>query len=147
MRVPALTILTLLSALAAGRAHASNPTRNEDVDRAFALPAAPGARHVVHVRGHRFVPAELTVRLGDVLTFVNDDDELDYVYSNRLARGVELRAASSTPQVLAVLDRTGRVLVASGRWETARLVVQVVPDDAAPVSARASSAPRATARR
>ena len=107
----------------------------------FALPAAPGAHHVVHVRGHRFVPAELTVHLGDVLTFVNDDDELDYVYSNRLARGVELRANSATPQVLAVVDVTGRVLVESGRWAEAALVVRVTLP-APSLAARRTVSPR-----
>lgn len=128
--------LALLAALSASEAHASNPTRNDEVDRAFALPAAPGTHHVVHVRGRRFIPATLTARLGDVLTFVNDDDELDYAYSNRLARGVELRAKSAAPQVLAVLDLTGRVLVESGRWPAARLVVTVTPAAATSFTAR-----------
>lgn len=130
------TSLALLAALSAGVAQASNPTRNPDVDRAFDLPAAPGVRHVVHVRAHRFVPATLTARLGDVLTFVNDDDELDYVYSNRLAAGLEVRAKSETPKALALLDVTGRVVVASGRWPAARLVVTVTAAAPTPFTAR-----------
>ena len=35
--------------------------------------AKPGA--VVHIRDDAFVPASLTVRAGDKVTFVNDDDD------------------------------------------------------------------------
>jgi plastocyanin len=38
-----------------------------------AAPSPPGA--VVHIRDDAFVPASLAVRVGDKVTFVNDDDD------------------------------------------------------------------------
>jgi plastocyanin len=38
-----------------------------------AAPSPPGA--VVHIRDDAFVPASLTVRVGEKVTFVNDDDD------------------------------------------------------------------------
>ncbi len=40
---------------------------------AAAPPSAPGA--VVHIRDDAFVPASLTVKAGDTVAFVNDDDD------------------------------------------------------------------------
>jgi plastocyanin len=41
------------------------------------LAAAPSPRPgaVVHIRDDKFVPASITVRAGDTITFVNDDDD------------------------------------------------------------------------
>lgn len=138
------TCLALLAALSAGAVRASNPPRSSDPDRAFALPLTPGLQHVVHVRGHRFIPSTVAAQLGDVITFINDDDELDYVYSNRLVVGVELGAKSSTAQAL--LDVAGRVVITSGRWPAAQLVVQVAPASARVVHARGGVRPRLSRR-
>ena len=51
--------------------------RDDDDDRATTSPAttsAPGAREV-RTAGERFSPATLTIRAGESVTFVNDDDD------------------------------------------------------------------------
>lgn len=40
-----------------------------------AAPAAPKLAAVVHIRDDAFVPASVTVRAGDAVSFVNDDDD------------------------------------------------------------------------
>jgi plastocyanin len=40
-----------------------------------AAPATPKPGSIVHIRDDAFMPAAITVRAGDSVTFVNDDDD------------------------------------------------------------------------
>jgi plastocyanin len=48
-----------------------------------AIATADGA-HTVIQKGRRFVPAEVTIRAGESLTFTNDDEFIHQIYSQDL---------------------------------------------------------------
>ena len=41
----------------------------------LAAAPSPGPGTVVHIRDDKFIPASVTIRAGDRVTFVNDDDD------------------------------------------------------------------------
>jgi plastocyanin len=72
MRTALLGAVALLALTAVSPSHAFTAAASSP--QAGSAKAAP-AGAVVHIRDDAFVPASITVKAGDTITFVNDDDD------------------------------------------------------------------------
>ena len=57
-----------------------------------AAPATPKPGATVHIRDDAFTPATITVRAGDSVTFVNDDDDAHTVTAHVVTLSLSKRA-------------------------------------------------------
>ena len=122
--------LLLASCLAAGAASAEGPARLS-------------TRHVVTIHDHRFSPERLDVQPGDTVAFLNEDAELDYVYENSLAWGMELPSSMRRPVEVVVTGRARALAFQSARWPGHPLRVAIARVETLTASAGRATAPRA----
>jgi plastocyanin len=75
------------------------------------LCAATGGRHVVGQKNKKFSESEITVRVGDTVVFVNDDDIVHNVYSRSECCKFNVKAQAPGTSSAIKFDKPGTVEV------------------------------------
>ena len=86
---------------------------------------AYAAQHKIGQKGRLFNPSALTVKVGDTLTFENDDDVTHHVYSPTKGQEFDLKPLSPGEKKTQTFAKTGRVDIRCGLHPGMRLVVTV----------------------
>lgn len=82
--------------------------------------------HVIGQRGSQFNPPTLTVRKGDILVFVNDDNKPHHVVSHTPLQTFDLDLIQPGSEVRQVMDRVGEVVIGCDVHPRMETIVTVV---------------------
>lgn len=85
------------------------------------------ATHVIGQRGSQFNPPAITIRKGDTLVFVNDDNKPHHIVSHTPSHTFDLDLLQPGAEVRQVMDRAGEVVIGCDvhpRMETLVTVVE-----------------------
>lgn len=82
--------------------------------------------HVIGQRGSQFNPPALTVRKGDVLVFVNDDNKPHHIVSHTPLQTFDLDLLQPGSEVRQVMDRAGEIIIGCDVHPRMETVVTVV---------------------
>jgi len=82
--------------------------------------------HVIGQRGSQFNPPTLTVRKGDILVFVNDDNKPHHVVSHTPLQTFDLDLIQPGSEVRQVMDRAGEVVIGCDVHPRMETIVTVV---------------------
>ncbi|MDP7343219.1 MAG: cupredoxin domain-containing protein [Alphaproteobacteria bacterium] len=111
MRLPvtALICVLLLLPLAAASAHV----------------AQAGSEHVISQKGKKFSPGQIDIKVGDTLTFINDDKRRHNIYSKTPGQTFNIRKQSPGARDSITFDDSGTVEVRCAIHPKMRLVVNI----------------------
>lgn len=84
------------------------------------------AIHVIGQRGSQFNPPTLTVRKGDILVFMNDDNKAHHVVSHTPLQTFDLDLLQPGAEARQVMDRAGEVVIGCDVHPRMETVVTVV---------------------
>jgi plastocyanin len=87
--------------------------------------AYAASRHVVGQKGALFNPGKMTVGVGDVVVFKNDDGVTHHIYSSTKGQEFNLETTSPGQDVRHTFAKPGRVDIRCGLHPGMRLVVNV----------------------
>ncbi|MDP6476182.1 MAG: plastocyanin/azurin family copper-binding protein [Alphaproteobacteria bacterium] len=104
--VAALICVLLLLPLAAAGAHA-------------------GSEHVISQKGKKFSPGQIDIKVGDTLTFINDDKRRHNIYSKTPGQTFNIRKQSPGARDSITFDDSGTVEVRCAIHPKMRLVVNI----------------------
>lgn len=94
---------------------------------AAALPALAGQEHVVSQKNKAFSVKKLTVKVGDSIRFVNDDNFAHNVFSLSAAKSFDLGSFGNGGAKSVTFDKPGKVEVECAVHPDMRLDVEVTP--------------------
>jgi plastocyanin len=87
--------------------------------------AFAAARHVVGQKGALFSPGKMSVGVGDVVVFKNDDGVTHHIYSSTKGQEFNLETTAPGQDVRHTFAKPGRVDIRCGLHPGMRLVVTV----------------------
>lgn len=94
---------------------------------ALALPAQAGQEHVVSQKNKSFSVKKLTVKVGDSVKFVNDDNFAHNVFSLSPAKSFDLGSFGNGGFKSVVFDKPGKIEVECAVHPDMRLDIEVTP--------------------
>jgi plastocyanin len=97
------------------------------VGLALVAPRVDAADHRVGQKDKRFTPAEMQVKTGDTITFVNDDLTIHNIYSETPGHEFEIKRQSPKQENTVVFSKPGRFTVECKYHGQMKLVVNVTP--------------------
>jgi plastocyanin len=93
----------------------------------LAVPRADAADHRVGQKDKRFTPAEVQIKTGDTITFVNDDLTIHNIYSETPNHEFEIKRQSPKQENTVAFAKPGRFTVECKYHGQMKLVVHVTP--------------------
>ena len=92
---------------------------------AFAAYAERGASHSVSQKNKTFAPGELSVKTGDEIVFVNDDDITHNVFSRTVGSKFNLKLQKPGEDKSVVLEQAGEVVVRCAIHPNMKMTIKV----------------------